>query len=702
MYPIAASSSLYTSLPSPTLPRRCRRSIFHLNQSPPSQPPAAKDPSHRSRIQVVRGSGLRTPPPDEMTTTYQAPNLDPYDTHHHATLSQYASALAQADRTRVALSDAQAAMSAYNRYPQSKPQLPQPNPRAILASSSATTASQPSSRHPTRPSTPISNPPMSSLSDSGISRRDSAMVMHSLEIPRCISPKGGSLANFAAQLTCLFWFETPQVLQAAEKVDELSPAAVIPRLTDNAVPLDNFKRWVHSILSTTQVTQNVILLALLFIYRLKTTNPTVKGRAGSEYRLLTVALMLGNKFLDDNTYTNKTWAEVSGISVKEIHVMEVEFLSNMRYSLLVSKEEWGSWLVKLARFWAYCERAMLPALSPIDLSSPSHRALTSPLPSPTGNPQWAPAAQPAITPAYAGPRPAWPVSGQGAPALSPLATKRDVRNDFGKRYPEDDPTEPPAKRLSRQPPPATLPSQNLSHMRPAATTTAELLRLPAPNPALGATPPPTQSAPIPAAYGTQGYVSQTAQPGLPLPPLVRAMSTVYPPATSAFAPQLPLLVTSGPTISSGPGAVGYPGGYGTPSKRHSPTNTLAPVSAYASSPLTESFPHMSGVNTPVSHSPSVYLQQRTSPYKPVRHVNTLLIPPPSASLQEYHLSGAVLPPNQMHYQPLGRRNEFRTGIVPEFQSVPYGGAVRQGLSLTPVHPAQARIMGPGMHPSYPN
>ena len=40
--------------------------------------------------------------------------------------------------------------------------------------------------------------------------------------------------------------------------------------------------------------------------------------------------------LDDNTYTNKTWAEVSGITVKEIHVMEVEFLSNMRYSLLVS------------------------------------------------------------------------------------------------------------------------------------------------------------------------------------------------------------------------------------------------------------------------------------------------------------------------------------------------------------------------------
>jgi len=61
------------------------------------------------------------------------------------------------------------------------------------------------------------------------------------------------------------------------------------------LPLPSFKKWVHTVLSTTQVTQNVIILALMFIYRLKVKNPAVKGRSGSEYRLLTVALMLGNK-----------------------------------------------------------------------------------------------------------------------------------------------------------------------------------------------------------------------------------------------------------------------------------------------------------------------------------------------------------------------------------------------------------------------
>ena len=66
-------------------------------------------------------------------------------------------------------------------------------------------------------------------------------------------------------------------------------------LVQEAKPTLGFRKWVTTILSTTQVSTNVILLALMFIYRLKKLNPTVKGKPGSEYRLLTVALMLGNK-----------------------------------------------------------------------------------------------------------------------------------------------------------------------------------------------------------------------------------------------------------------------------------------------------------------------------------------------------------------------------------------------------------------------
>jgi hypothetical protein len=179
-------------------------------------------------------------------------------------------------------------------------------------------------------------------------------------------------------------------------------------------------------------------------------------------------------------------------------------------------------------------------------------------------------------------------------------------------------------------------------------------------------------------YSSQAPAPSTSQQIVSLPPLqpsVRAMSTVYqtnPPTAATLQMQ-----STGPTLStttvSGPmySVAGLPAqsqvSYGTPTKHHSP-GTLAPT--YGSSPLVEPFGIASAVqtplvHTPISNSPSVYLQHRASPYKPIRHVNRLLYPPPSASLDQYHLAVPV-PPNQMHYQPLGRRHDLRTGIVPEF------------------------------------
>lgn len=573
------------------------------------------------------------------------------------------------------------------------------------------------------------------MADKELSARDSAMVLHSLQIPQCISVKGGNLADLVAELTALFWFESIQVLEAADKIRTLPLGAPVRRIAEGAKACRHFKKWVHSVLTTTQVTQNVILLALMFIYRLKVVNPSVKGRPGSEYRLLTVALMLGNKFLDDNTYTNKTWADVSGISVNEIHVMEVEFLSNMRYSLLASKEEWEEWLVKLAKLWEYLDRAQRSASpSPLLIPSPTHRGFVSPLPSPTGMLQLTPTPQHSYSPSShafghnngnnnnsgVGNGQSWPSSYAQSSAISPLALKPEPGHFLHRKrsFPEDDPTEPPAKRLSRLPPahsqmppqmpsqmPVQMPSQamprpqgaqpQVAHVahatsqRPAILPPAQLqpphagdqARLPVPNLTLNT----THGTTVPAS--TQSYPSVTYAPPqaspLSLPPLVpgvRAMSTVFPTTTNTYQPTqhsvpngLPPATSSiTPTTSFPP-----PPNYGTPTKRMSP-QSMTPAALYpGSSPITDPFHShhagtpmgntgsASGIHTPISHSPSIYLQQRNSPYKPIRHVNTLLYPPPSAFLQQYHFANAV-PPTQMHYQPLGRRNDLRTGIVPEF------------------------------------
>ena len=97
------------------------------------------------------------------------------------------------------------------------------------------------------------------------------------------------------QITCLFWFEDDATLQLAEEIQSPSTTHGVRALLRDSVPSIGFRKWVTTILSTTQVGKNVILLSLLFIYRLKKFNPGVSGKPGSEYRLLTIALMLGNK-----------------------------------------------------------------------------------------------------------------------------------------------------------------------------------------------------------------------------------------------------------------------------------------------------------------------------------------------------------------------------------------------------------------------
>ncbi|KAI1174095.1 hypothetical protein F4777DRAFT_589400 [Nemania sp. FL0916] len=533
--------------------------------------------------------------------------------------------------------------AATNPYPRSQSHS-QPSSQQLLttyarrpqpSSGALRTSAQPPS--PTQNGTP-----------SGHGEEDATMVMHSLKLPRCISPNGGGLDDFAALMTCFFWFESMETIEAAERSHASQITEPLAPLSKYTEPCPAYKKWVNGILSTTQVTQNVVLLALLFVYRLKKSNPRVHGNPGSEYRLLTVALMLANKFLDDNTYTNKTWAEVSSISVKEIHVMEVEFLSNMRYGLLTSKEEWLEWLQKLACYHSYCERARSEEAArqvqhmPIRLS-PNRGRHTSPLPSPTavlpasihGVPSLAAGYSPVSVP----PLSSWDPQYHVTPTVSPLAAKPSLGHPLIRKRSFEGGEEPAPKKVSR------LPTQAVgTSMRPIPGGT-ELVRLPAPQLTLDT----SQAAP-PNTYGSCHYPSQP--PGVSLPPLnpsVRAMSTVYSTPGSSWSQQGATLPTSGPQTPS----YAIPSNYGTPTKRHSPSS----MAAFGSSPLAEVY----ATHTPISNSPSVYLQQRASPYKPVRRVNTLLNPPPCIPLSEYHLGS-----NQMHYQPLGRRNDLRSGIVPEF------------------------------------
>ena len=328
--------------------------------------------------------------------------------------------------------------------------------------------------------------------------------------------------------------------------------------------------------------------------------------------------------------------------------MEVEFLSNMRYNLYVSEEEWKRWHVKLARFSIYFNRASqtpsiefaktAPPLTPVNQSIPYK------LPSPPS-----PARHGAPLPMY---QPSLPNPFTMAPHLSESPARHYYEQDHtlsGRKRSLDLSTDMPgAKRfMSNTPsnhspavpspasPSAYTPSSNVSSSASADITNniSPMPKLPMPNVA-------SSSAHTPRHHPHLAPLSV---------PSGRAMSMVYPSAPSNW----PQPVT--------------PAGTMPPTSINLYANTIPALgeltrSQYASTNTSPSTAGYGTVTPSRQLSPSHFLTNRNSPYRPVRSVNTLLIPPPSASL---HNPSRNIGLDQMRYHPLAKApTEAKAGLVP--------------------------------------
>lgn len=321
--------------------------------------------------------------------------------------------------------------------------------------------------------------------------------------------------------------------------------------------------------------------------------------------------------------------------------MEVEFLSNMRYTLYASVAEWEEWHVKLGKFSDYYDKAARtqPALRNLSLPTPSFSANPN-LPTP-------PVSQNTSPPFLTNPSPInstlphpLSVASYLPPTIPPPATQMpeiDLKPWARKRSFDDSSSEPPpTKRLSLAPSAGSSVTLTPSTLN---DSTPQVPRLPMPNLSISTNNP------------QNGYGSSPGQ--LPKP-CGWAMSGVYPNSTRGSQNGMQL-----PSITP-PAYLNHQG-----STRGASTNEYqnrqSPYPSGSATPSPTSFNFSQHQHTPSGLSPSGFPAPRSSPYKPIRGVSTLLVPPPSTSMH--------LPQNisydQMHYQPLGKPiSERRTGVLP--------------------------------------
>lgn len=140
----------------------------------------------------------------------------------------------------------------------------------------------------------------------------------------------------------------------------LADIDIIRSVNPNALVPLAFRKYVVQVLSSTRLPRTTILLGLLYLST-RMTMLSASGRyttgSGQVYRMLVTSLLLGSKFLDDNTFQNRSWSEVSNIPVAELNLLELEWLMAINWHMHVDiddpqgfilwEKHWINWQVKV-------------------------------------------------------------------------------------------------------------------------------------------------------------------------------------------------------------------------------------------------------------------------------------------------------------------------------------------------------------------
>ncbi|KAJ3213924.1 hypothetical protein HDU67_002288 [Dinochytrium kinnereticum] len=98
-----------------------------------------------------------------------------------------------------------------------------------------------------------------------------------------------------------------------------------------------------------------------FIYRVCSIRSVVNNK-NSEKMDFIIGLLLANKVLDDHTFTNRTWSDLSRIDIKDINQAEVEYLSLLDHKMVLQREDYVNWVDDLQNSWKMMQEGRMPSL----------------------------------------------------------------------------------------------------------------------------------------------------------------------------------------------------------------------------------------------------------------------------------------------------------------------------------------------------
>ncbi|CCE72794.1 Piso0_000388 [Millerozyma farinosa CBS 7064] len=147
-------------------------------------------------------------------------------------------------------------------------------------------------------------------------------------------------------------------------------------------PSKDFDKLIKSVLYATRLPKSTIIVALEYLNQRFSSKNLGSLTESQVFIKLIMSLILGNKFNDDNTFTNRSWAGASGINIEILNKEEAEWLEEVEWSLNVVlyesnictlEECWKTWLEKHGKSPSYVATSS-PSFNPYSSvpSSPAY------------------------------------------------------------------------------------------------------------------------------------------------------------------------------------------------------------------------------------------------------------------------------------------------------------------------------------------
>jgi len=141
----------------------------------------------------------------------------------------------------------------------------------------------------------------------------------------------------------LSFLHIPTVI--AMMVEVVDTIKIISKQREEALPKGlqlSVISWVEKIFTRSKNSPNILVLALIYLRRFRIRHPDVTMHYGGGHRLCFITLILASKYLNDETYTNEIWNEISHntFTLKIINKMELEFINYIDFEFYVAYDEW--------------------------------------------------------------------------------------------------------------------------------------------------------------------------------------------------------------------------------------------------------------------------------------------------------------------------------------------------------------------------